>query len=211
MKVDGNRFRRARLERFLALVRPLALKGGAPVRVLDIGGTRSYWESLADLWRDEPLDITIVNLGSETSDDGVYHLRAGNACNLEDYGDNSFDIVHSNSVIEHVGHWPEMCAMAKEVRRLAPHYYLQTPNFWFPLEPHFRTLFWAQYPESWRAAMLMRKRRGFRGPVASLDEAMRSIQDVNLLTARQMQSLFPDATIHRERIFGLTKSLIACR
>lgn len=211
MRVDGNRFRRARLAYFLTLVRSIERRPATPLRVLDIGGTQSYWESLADLWQPDGLDITIVNLDSNSSDDGVYHLRPGNACDLAGYADNSFDVVHSNSVIEHVGHWPEMKAMAGEVRRLAPRYYLQTPNFWFPVEPHFRTLFWAQYPESWRAAMLMRKRRGFRGPARSLDEAMLSIQDVNLLTARQLQALFPDATIRRERFFGFTKSLIACR
>jgi len=211
MKVDGNRFRRARFAQFLALVGRIERVREQPLRIIDIGGTRSYWDSLGELWHGENLDITIVNLGSAVRDDSMFHERPGNACDLSEYGDNSFDLVHSNSVIEHVGHWAEMKAMAREVRRIAPHYYLQTPNFWFPLEPHFRTLFWAQYPESWRAAMLMRKRRGFRGPAASLDEAMASLQDVNLLTARQLQALFPDAAITRERVFGLTKSIIASR
>ena len=211
MKVDGNRFRRARLAMFLDLVRRVASPSGAPIRVLDIGGTQSYWHSLADLWCGDNLDITIVNLGGQPSDDGIFHHRPGDACDMAGYADNSFDIVHSNSVIEHVGHWNEMKAMAHEVRRLAPHYYLQTPNFWFPLEPHFRTLFWQLYPESWRAAMLMRKRRGFRGPVADMDAAMANIQDVNLLTARQLAALFPDALIRREKILGLTKSIVAIR
>lgn len=211
MQLDGNRFRRARMQMFLDLVRTVPRTANRPLRVLDLGGTRSYWEALSDLWQDQNFDITIVNLGGETLEDGLFHLRPGNACNLSEYDDNSFDVVHSNSVIEHVGHWPEMKAMADEVRRLAPHYYLQTPNFWFPLEPHFRTLFWPLYPESWRAAMLMKKRRGYRGPVATLDEAMENVQTVNLLTAGQMKALFPDARIQRERAFGLTKSIIACR
>jgi hypothetical protein len=91
------------------------------------------------------------------------------------------------------------------------HYYLQTPNFWFPYEPHYRTLFFQMYPESVRAAMLMRKRRGFRGPMQNLDDAMCNIQDVNLLTARQMRALFPDATLEKERVLGLAKSLIVWR
>lgn len=211
MTIDGNRFRRARIGVFLAIVDQIKSAPDETIRVLDIGGTRNYWDALHDLWSSRKLDITIVNLGSETADDGPYHIRAGNACALPEYSDNSFDIVHSNSVIEHVGHWAEMRAMAREVRRLAPHYYLQTPNFWFPLEPHYRTLFWQMYPESWRARMLMKKRRGFRGPVADWDTAMHNIQDVNLLTAGQLSALFPDGQIERERVFGLAKSLIVRR
>src|SRR3546814_8846589 len=74
------------------------------------------------------LSVTIVNMEGETGDDGPFQLRLGDACNLSEYADNSFDIVHSNSVIEHVGRWEQMKMMAAEVRRLAPVYYLQTPE-----------------------------------------------------------------------------------
>ncbi|MDZ4373139.1 MAG: methyltransferase domain-containing protein [Phenylobacterium sp.] len=209
MRVDGNRFRRARLAKFLELV-PSA-RTGEPIRILDIGGTRSYWESMTDLWSHLPLRFTIVNLEQEHIDDGVYALRSGNACDLAEYPDNAFDVIHSNSVIEHVGHWSEMRSMANEVRRLAPSYFVQTPNFWFPMEPHYRTLGFQWWPEATRARMLMRKRRGFRGPAASLDAAMKNIQSVNLLTASQVSELFPDAKIDREMVFGLAKSIIATR
>jgi len=208
--VDSNRFRRTRFERFLAIAREVAAGKGL-VRIIDIGGTRAYWHGVEDMWTDLPLDITLINLDTPDSDDGIFHIRGGNACALLDHADNSFDIVHSNSVIEHVGHWPEMLAMATEVRRLAPRYYLQTPNFWFPMEPHYRTLFFQMYPENVRANMLMRRRRGFRGPYQTLDAAMRDVQSVQLLNAKQMAALFPDAQIEREKIGILTKSLIAVR
>jgi 2-polyprenyl-3-methyl-5-hydroxy-6-metoxy-1,4-benzoquinol methylase len=208
VKVDGNRFRQKRFAMFLALL-DRAGRGEGPVRVLDIGGTVSYWRALEPLWSASHLDITVVNLGSEPSDDGIFHFRPGDARSL-DYADNSFDVIHSNSVVEHVGHWLDMIAMAREVRRIAPHYYVQTPNFWFPIEPHFRTAFMHWYPESVRAAMLLRKKRGFHS-ADTLDTAMRNIQSANLLTARQMAALFPDAEILREKFGPLTKSLIAVR
>ena len=36
-------------------------------------------------------------------------------------------------------------------------------------------------------------------------------EPINLLTEREPRGLFPDTTIHKERVFGLTKSLIAVR
>lgn len=182
-----------------------------PIRILDIGGTTSYWRSMEDLWKPWQLSFTIANLDAAPADDGPFKIRPGNACAMPEYADNAFDIVHSNSVIEHVGHWPEMAAMANEVRRLAPRYYLQTPDFWFPVEPHYRTIGFQWLPESARASLLMSRRLGFRGPSKNFDAAMRDIQEVNLLTARQMRELFPDAELKRERVFGFSKSLIAVR
>jgi 2-polyprenyl-3-methyl-5-hydroxy-6-metoxy-1,4-benzoquinol methylase len=209
MRVDGNRFRRARTATFLKVLS--GLPAGKPVRILDVGGTPSYWQAMSDLWSGRDLRFTIVNLDTPSSDDGPYSIRAGNACDLSEYADNAFDVVHSNSVIEHVGHWSEMAAMAREVRRLAPVYYLQTPYFWFPFEPHYRTPIFQWLPETTRAKMLCAKRRGFRGPAKSIDEAMRDIQTVNLLSKAQLRELFPDGRIVEERVLGLTKSITAVR
>ena len=209
MRVDGNRFRRARLATFLSVLG--GLPADRPIHILDVGGTPTYWRGMSDLWADRNLKFTIVNLDMEAAEDGPFSLRAGDACNLKEYADNQFDVVHSNSVIEHVGHWEEMSQMAREVRRLAPRYYLQTPNFWFPFEPHYRTAFFQWYPETIRAKMLCARRHGFRGPARSIDEAMRDIQTVNLLSRSQLAELFPDAKIVHERVVGLTKSLTAIR
>lgn len=209
MQVDGNRFRRARLATFLKVLD--RAPSGKTIRILDVGGTPSYWRAMADLWSDRDLHFTIVNLDTPSSDDGPFSIRQGDACDLKEFADNHFDVVHSNSVIEHVGHWAEMSAMAREVRRLAPTYYLQTPYFWFPIEPHYRTAFFQWLPETTRAKMLCARARGFRGPAKSIDEAMRDIQTVNLLSKSQMRELFPDARIVDERLLGLTKSITAIR
>ena len=208
--VDTNRFRRARFSVFLKLV-GAAAANGRTVRILDIGGTQAYWQGLRPLWGNLPLEITLINLGAPEYEVPPYISRAGDACDLSQFPDMAFDIVHSNSVIEHVGQWTQTCAMAKEVRRLAPHYFVQTPNLWFPMEPHYRTLFFALYPASVRAQMLTRRRRGFRGPFQEFSEAMMDVETVNLLDARGMRQLFPDGRLVRERFFGLTKSLTMVR
>jgi hypothetical protein len=123
----------------------------------------------------------------------------------------SFDLVHSNSVIEHVGRWDDMKAMAQEVRRLAPSYFVQTPYFWFPIEPHCSTAFFHWVPEPMRVSMLLRRPRWHWGQAPDVDTAMHLIESAVLIDHRMLNALFPDATIHRERFLGLTKSLIAVR
>jgi hypothetical protein len=59
--------------------------------------------------------------------------------------------------------------------------------------------------------MLMRRPRGHWGRAPDIDTAMRQIQSAVLLDNRMLATLFPDATIYRERFLGLAKSLIAVR
>jgi hypothetical protein len=114
-------------------------------------------------------------------------------------------------VIEHVGLWRDQHRMADEIRRLAPRYFVQTPNFWFPVEPHFRLPLIHWLPEPWRAAIVTRRACGFYPRARNHDEARHILDDARLLDAGAMAALFPDAAIERERFAGFTKSLIAVR
>lgn len=205
-----NSFRRRRTELFLKLVDPILAKKGE-VRILDVGGTIGYWRTLETLLGGRNLRFTVVNLGGEPRDEGRFAIRAGDACNLAEYADDSFDIVHSNSVIEHVGQWVEMRRMANEVRRLAPTYFLQTPNMWFPIEAHFSLPFIHWLPEQMRAAILYAPKGKFVPRDAPYDAAIEMVQRVNLLSRSQMARLFPDAELVPERVMGLAKSWIAIR
>lgn len=50
---------------------------------------------------------------------------------------NSFDIVHSNATIEHVGSYNNQLLFIKECTRIAKKYvFIQTPNRFYPLDPH---------------------------------------------------------------------------
>lgn len=203
----GNRFRQRRMREFLKLVEPLR-QAGRPVRILDLGGTTAYWRALPALYAAPGVEITILNLDGDTGRDANLTVAQGDA-RAVDFPDRTFDIVHSNSVIEHVGHWPEMARMAAEIRRLADAYFIQTPNVWFPVEPHFKLPFVHWLPEQARIAALKASGRLPRGLGA--DEATLAVQRICLLSARQMAALFPDAEIWPEKVAGLTKSLVAIR
>ncbi len=118
------------------------------------------------------------------------------------YRDREFPVAFSNSVIEHVPVDLQR-AFAAEFRRVSERYYLQTPNKWFPIEPHYQLPLVQFLPDRVMKALNSRFSFGFR-------EKGRW-EPVNLLSARELQRLFPDAEIHRERLFGLTKSLMAVR
>jgi hypothetical protein len=180
-------------------------------RILDVGGTPSYWETFGANLDWSRLHLTIVNIAALDANRPEIKSLAGDARDMKEFRDLSFDIVYSNSVIEHVGRWDDMASMAKEVRRLAPRYFVQTPYFWFPIEPHARYLLLHWMPESWRYRILMKRTCGFWQRRPDLGSAVKAIQSASLLDRRQMQFLFPDAEIVSERVLGLTKSLIAIR
>jgi hypothetical protein len=202
MKEDSRPtgFRQRRIAKFLALLEP-----GKTSRVLDVGGTFSYWKVLG-LHNDPRLDVTIVNLGAEPKHDGNLHMLDGDACNLP-FPDHSFDVVHSNSVIEHVGDFENMRAMASEARRAAPRHFIQTPNYWFPVEPHYKVPLAHWLPEKPRIAYL----RALRKVPADRARQLKSVRSIHLIGKRQMQTLFPDSEIWSERVLGLAKSLVAIR
>lgn len=201
-------------EKRFAHIRPLierVIREKGSCRIADIGGTAYYWKIAEEFVAANPIEIHLFNLSHVDVPNAKFKSFIADACAMDDHADMSFDVVHSNSVIEHVGNWDNMSRMAFHVRRLAPVYYVQTPNFAFPFEPHFRFPFFHWLPEQVRAELLMRCNLGFGGKRASYDAAMRGVQSAYLLNVRQFQVLFPDAEIVKERAYGLPKSLMAIR
>jgi hypothetical protein len=118
------------------------------------------------------------------------------------FADREFDVAFSNSVIEHVP--PELqAAFAAEIGRVATRFYVQTPNRWFPIEPHYQLPFFQFLPRRARMALNRRYTLGW--------QAKGEWEEITLLGAGDLRRLFPGAEIHRERVLGLTKSLIAYR
>ena len=131
------RFRQKRFHRVKQLIDRVLEERGA-CRILDVGGEAVYWNIAGDYLRERNVHITLLNLRPSDTPSAQYSSVRGDATRLGHLPDMSFDLVHSNSVIEHVGSWKAMTAMAGHVRRLAPRYFVQTPDFWFPFEPHVR-------------------------------------------------------------------------
>lgn len=206
----SRQFRERRFRRVGALIDGIIAEKGR-CRIADIGGTRYYWEIARDFVAARPVEVTLINPKERAASAGKFRHLDGDATDLSGLSDMSFDFVHSNSVIEHVGDWRRMAAMAANVRRLAPAYYVQTPNFWFPYEPHFRCLFIHWLPEQVRYRLVKRFALGFAAAKGTVGAAMERVQSARLLDAGQLAALFPDAGISAERVLGLAKSWIAIK
>lgn len=179
-----------------------------PLRIIDIGGTNAFWSQRGWAGRDD-VQIVTVNLQAEPQQFPNIECRTGDATSLGAVADREFDIAFSNSVIEHLFTKDAQRKMADEVRRVARAYWVQTPNFWFPIEPHFHVPGWQWMPVAARVAILRRRRCGWRGPVPDPQKALDAVTEVRLLTGSEMRELFPGATIWREKLGGLTKSWVA--
>ncbi len=200
----ANRMRNRRFRVFETLVDTIQ----RPLHILDIGGTESFWEQRG--WADsDDVKITVLNLHGGPSRFKNIDLVAGDATNLSQYADREFDVAFSNSVIEHLFTFEKQKKMASEVRRVANAYWIQTPNYWFPIEPHFHVLGWQYLPRKLRVFIIMRRRCGWRGPYNKITEAYRAVEEVRLMTRAELRELFPGATIWDERLFGLVKSIVA--
>jgi hypothetical protein len=205
-----NRFRERRFELVSKMIAEVMSKSGS-CRILDVGGSADYWSRYGKKLDWSRVSVCSVNRTVTRTEMAGFQAIRGDARRLDQFANNSFDIVHSNSVIEHVGKWDDMVAMAAEVRRLAPRYFVQTPYFWFPIEPHARFMFFHWFPESWRYRIIMRRRCGFWQQQPDIGRAVNQIQSASMIDKRQMKFLFPDADITFEWFMGLPKSMIAMR
>jgi len=197
---------RLRSKRFV-LFESLAASLPHPLRILDIGGTNEFWERRGWANRDD-VHIVTLNLEAEPKRFTNIDSIAGDATNLSRYPDRHFDIAFSNSVIEHLFTLENQRKMAEEIRRVGKAYWVQTPNFWFPIEPHFHIPGWQWMPESLRVALLRRWRCGWRGPCADPEKACVLVREVRLMTKSELQGVFPGARVLREPFLGLAKSWI---
>lgn len=213
----SNWFRRQRDVRLRALIDAVYSQQGR-VRILDMGGTLEYWSRVGlDYLRSKRAFITVMNreaseISADLAQPDLFTTWVGDACDLQGLGDGQFELAHSNSVIEHVMTWDNMKAFAAATRDVAPFYYVQTPNFWFPVDPHFYKFpLYHWLPRPLRSRILNTFPIAHVGRIEGVDDAFRVVDDARLLDDRQFRFLFPDAAIRYERVLGMAKSLIAIR
>jgi ubiquinone/menaquinone biosynthesis C-methylase UbiE len=201
-KVFQNYFRPRRKRAFMKLFPEVA----AGARVVDIGGTAGWWKE------DFPksVDISIVNIDDDHQNEVRQHGFKFYVADGRDlpFAEREFDLSFSNSVIEHVGDLNDQEKFAREAVRCSKKLYLQTPNKWFPVEPHLMTVFIQWLP--FGVARRLLRYFSLWGLLAKpsqkqIDEFLRTTR---LLSRKEIKRIFPTAEITEEKFLGLTKSFI---
>lgn len=194
------RMRKKRFSLFLKLLSSLT----KPVSILDVGGTQSFWEVMGFGEQDD-VSVTLLNIYTQPTSLKNFTSVGGDARAMA-FANKSFDVVFSNSVIEHVGGVSDQIRMASEIQRVGIRYFVQTPNRYFPIEPHFLFPFFQFLPLSLRVWMLQHFNLGWHIRTPEYASAREQVAGVQLLTKRQFSGMFPNATVVEERLGGLIKS-----
>jgi hypothetical protein len=178
---------------------------GSQTTVLDIGGEAAFWSDGAP-----EADITLLNVNAPQALPERFRFVPGDAADLP-FEDAAFDLAFSNSVIEHLGTAEKQALMAREVRRVGRSIWVQTPSRHFPIEPHYLTPVIHWLPRALQRKLL----RNFSvwGLIARPPKELveKNVNEIRLLDYGELALLFPDCEIRRERVLGITKSLIAVR
>lgn len=178
-----------------------------PITILDIGGTLSFWQSMH--FNEGDVSIILLNLEQAQQLPEPYQSVQGNATLLTEFADQSIDVVFSNSVIEHLYTWENQQKMAAEVLRVGKHHFIQTPNYWFPIEPHWVFPLFQFLPPIVRRWMTQQFSLGHIGKINNPEMAKQQVNEIKLLTKNELKQLFPQSTIYEEKFAGFNKSFIA--
>jgi len=200
----ASKSRKKRFDFFLYQLR----KFKKPVKILDIGGTEKYWSLMGFPGDRASIRIYLLNKTSYlTKSKNIISIN-GDATNLSEFNDASFDIVYSNSVIEHLFTWENQVKMANEVQRVGKNYFIQTPNYYFPIEPHFVFPFFQYLPKSLQVKLITNFSFGHFNKFENEDLAIKKVEEISLLTLKQMKELFPKCSIYIDKFIGLNKSIV---
>lgn len=203
---QGTLANRLRQKRFV-LFRSLLTRVLRPLHILDVGGTENFWERMNFLPNDQ-VRITLLNIAlPEERSERFIHV-VGDGRDMSQFPDGRFDVVFSNSVIEHVGGHEDQQRMAEEVKRVGKRYFIQTPNRYFPIEPHFLIPFFHFLPVPLRIWLITHFSLGRVKRVVDRETARRMVEEIHMLSRRELLQLFPEGTLYIERLLGLPKSFI---
>lgn len=178
------------------------------MRVLDLGGTVDSWR----LAPARPRQLVLLNPTAQELDVPWATAVVGDACDPPaSLASEHFDLVYSNSVLEHIGGHSQRERFAEVVQNAAERHWVQTPYRYFPIEPHWVFPWFQHLPPTVQTVVSRAWPLGNYSAIKTREETLPHVLDIELVGMAQMRHYFPQSEILRERVLGLTKSLIAIR
>ena len=196
-----GKWREKRFQLFLIVTKP-----SKKYNLLDVGGYPGNWGKNSHYFN----TITCLNLTKENNS-AIPNLTTvqGDGRQL-DFDDQQFDIVFSNSVIEHVGSFEDQKKFSEEILRVGRKVWVQTPAKGFFFEPHFLFPFFHWLPISLRKLVVYITPWYLinRPNKKTIDDL---IHEVRILSKKELKLLFPNCSIIVERFLFFPKSYIVNR
>jgi len=133
-----RRNRRLKLRLILEMVNRRSVESVLLIGVTPSDPRTRSWANLVEQGIVDRVTFSVTS-GLEAQAGSWPNYLACNGLNLP-FRDKSFDLVVSNAVIEHVGGENHQKRFVAEHDRVGQSWIITTPNRWFPVESHTRTL-----------------------------------------------------------------------
>lgn len=192
-----RRSREKKYQLFMQLLRP-----DAATRILNVGATGIGTGLPDQLEAAYPFQENITGGGINRSELMDYKRSFPKAtalmfdgCRLP-FPDKSFDIVYSNAVIEHLPGEDLVRSFAAEVQRVGRGWFVTTPNFWYPFDPHYHLPFIQLLPQDTQRELVQKLGKT-------------PYDYLHLFSKREMRKLFPTSKVIGCRVTFYPETLIA--
>lgn len=136
--------------------------GATELKLLEIGtgsgGIAHYFANISKL----NVNVDAVDVVDNRLVHDGYNFQLVPGVKLP-FADETFDVLITNHVIEHVGDYSAQCEHLKEIRRVLKKNaigYLAVPNRWMLIEPHFKLIFLSWLPKRLRTPYLKLMKKG---------------------------------------------------
>ena len=193
---------------------------GRPLRILDLGGSVQMWTR----WGVTEADGLHIVLANDHRTDTTHRSEplpgrfmnawSVNALELSPDVFSHYDLVFSNSMLEHLPSPAAQARLAAAIMASGKPYFIQVPNKRCIVDPHFPhplAAYFALWPRRLQVWAHAHHALGSSGRAGSMAAAHAAIATYHPLTRRELAALFPDGRVVTEWNLGLPMSLVAMR
>ena len=198
----SGKYRSKRFQLLLSKVNSLQKQN---IKIIDLGGSNYFWNTIGKYYSAN-FNLTLLNIDKDHLEG--YNSIVGDVSDLGFINDNSFDLCFSNSVIEPLPTLDLQNKMAEEIKRIAPNYFIQTPAYIFPIEPHFLFPFFHWLPQKFRIKLVQNFGLGWYEKQPKYSDAVSLVKSIRIMKKKELKKMFQGSQIITEYILFLPKSYI---